>query len=496
MRKKRLTFNIISALMVEAAVIISGFILPRLILKAYGSEVNGLVASVTQFLSVISLLEMGLGVVIPSALFKPLAEHDNDAISRIMVASTRFFRAIAGVFLIYVAVLILVYPYISNSEFGFGYTASLIAVMCISNFTQYYFGISNGLLLDADQHGYIQSWMQFATVLLNTAASAIAIKMGASIQAVKLITAVIFLARPIYLYIYVRHHYDLNWKIGYDRNVLEQKWVGLAQHIANAVLTGTDVIVLTVFSTLSNVSVYNVYYLVINGINTLLQATRKGLMPLLGDLWARKELDKLKDFFQLVVWGQNALSIFVFGCTAMLIGPFVRVYTAGITDVDYQVPLFAVLITVAYMWNSLRVPYHVMILAANHYRQTQKCYIIGAALNLIISVATVMRFGLVGVAVGTLVGMSYQTVWMAWYNSKELAKLPFKEFVKRLAIDVAIFVTAYGLTSHVAMSSVTYLSWFIMAVKCALVWGAVVCAYTLLFYRKNIELLFKLALKH
>lgn len=495
MRKRRLTLNIISALALEAASVVSGFILPRLILQAYGSEVNGLVASVTQFLSAITLLEMGLGVVIPSALFKPLADHDNDAVSKIMVASTRFFRTIAGIFLIYVVALILVYPYISNSGFGFGYTASLIAIMCISNFAQYYFGLSNGLLLTADQRGYIQSWVQLVTLLLNTAASAIAIKMGVGIQAVKLITAAIYLVRPVYLYIYVRRHYDLNWKIGYDRHVLEQKWVGLAQHIANAVLTGTDVVVLTVFSTLSNVSVYNVHFLVINGIDTLLLATRNGVMSLLGDLWAKKESDKLRDFFGLIVWGQNILSVFLFGCTAVLIGPFVRVYTAGITDVDYQVPLFALLITVAYMWRSMRAPYHLMIVAGNHYRQTQKCYIIGAALNLGISVALVVRFGLIGVAIGTLVGMAYQTVWMAWYNSKELVKFPFKEFVKQLAIDIAMFITAYVLTVGIDLSSVTYLAWFIMAVKCALVWGSVVFAYNLLFFRKNIKLLLKLALR-
>lgn len=449
-------------------------------------------ASVTQFLSVISLLEMGLGVVIPSALFKPLAEHDNTAISKIMVASTRFFRMIAGVFLLYVVALILVYPNISNSEFGFWYTASLIAVMCISNFAQYYFGLSNGLLLTADQRGYIQSWVQFVTLLLNTAASASAIKLGADIQTVKLITAAIYLMRPVYLHIYVRHHYDLNWKIGYDRHVLEQKWVGLAQHIANAVLTGTDVIVLTIFSTLSNVSVYNVHYLVISGIDTLLLATRNGVMSLLGDLWAKKESDKLRVFFGFIVWGQNILSVFLFGCTAVLIGPFVHVYTAGITDIDYQVPLFALLITVAYMWRSMRAPYHLMILAGNHYRQTQKCYIIGAALNLGISVALVVRFGLIGVAIGTFVGMSYQTVWMAWYNSKELVKWPFKEFLKQLVIDTAIFITAYALTARMTWSSVTYLSWFIMAVKCALVWGAVICFYNLLFFRRNIKLLLKL----
>ena len=57
MREKRLFYNTISSLVFQVTTIICGFILPRLILNAFGSEVNGLVNSITQFLGVISFLE-------------------------------------------------------------------------------------------------------------------------------------------------------------------------------------------------------------------------------------------------------------------------------------------------------------------------------------------------------------------------------------------------------------------------------------------------------
>ena len=388
-------------------------------------------------------------------------------------------------------VLIVAYPHISTSEFGFWYTATLIAAMGIDCFARYYFGISNELLLTADQHGYVQSLVQTVGVILNITATAVMIRMGASIQMVKLVTSLIFVIRPIFLYYYVRRHYDLDWGAGYDKSALEQKWSGLAQHIANTVLISTDTIVLTVFSTLSNVSVYNVHYIIIKGIDTLLQAMRNGVMALLGDLWTNKEMDKLKELFETVVWGQNTLAVFVFGCTTVLIGPFVRVYTDGITDVDYQVPLFAFLITIAYLLNSMRVPFHIMILAGNHYRQTQRCYIVGAGLNIIISVAAVVRFGLVGVAVGTVVGMAYQTIWMARYCSRELVKWPLRKFFRQVAVDVVSFVPAYLLTFRMTLQSVSYLAWFVLAVKTALVWLAVVGVVNCLLYRRNIMYLVK-----
>ena len=57
-RKKKLYLNTVSALILQIVTFICGFILPKQILLFYGSEVNGLVISISRFLSVISLLEM------------------------------------------------------------------------------------------------------------------------------------------------------------------------------------------------------------------------------------------------------------------------------------------------------------------------------------------------------------------------------------------------------------------------------------------------------
>ena len=75
-RKRRLFYNTISSLIFQLTTIICGFILPRLILTAFGSEVNGLVNSIIQFLGIISFLELGVGAVVQSTLYKPLAEKN------------------------------------------------------------------------------------------------------------------------------------------------------------------------------------------------------------------------------------------------------------------------------------------------------------------------------------------------------------------------------------------------------------------------------------
>ena len=203
MRKTKLLYNTLSSLLYQIITIICGFILPRIILQYYGSEVNGLVNSITQFLQVIAFLDLGVGAVVQTALYKPLADKDCDQISKIYKSASKFFKNIARILIVYMIILIIFYPIVVNKSFDFYYTATLIIAMGISYFAQYYFGVVNRLLLIADQNGYIQYNIQIVTLIINTIACIILIKMNVSIQIVKLTTSIIYLARPLLFKYYV-----------------------------------------------------------------------------------------------------------------------------------------------------------------------------------------------------------------------------------------------------------------------------------------------------
>lgn len=467
--------------------IICGFILPRLILGTFGSDVNGLVNSITQFLSVITLLDLGVGAVVQSSLYKPLADNDSDSISQIYVSATRFFKRLAYIFIVYVIVLMILYPIITKNAFSKSYNITLIAAMCISSFAQYYFGIVNALLLTAHQKGYIQYTANIITLILNTILCAILIKLGGSIQIVKLTTSVVFMVRPLFLYLYVKRHYSINRKISYVDEPIKQKWNGMAQHFASFVLGSTDNIVLTLFSTLSNVSIYSVYNIVIIGVKNALLSMTSGFQSLIGEMLAKKETDKLNRFFAYVEWLLHTGTTLVFGCTGVLLVSFVRVYTNGINDADYIQPLFAILITIANAGHCLRLPYNVLILAAGHYKQTQSNYIIAMFLNIIISIATVSVFGLVGVAIGTLIAMLYQTIWMAWYDSKNIINWPFKKFLKQCGVDALTVIIASVATFKIPLLAVSYKAWFLLAIEVFVIWFIITIALNLIFYRDNLK---------
>ena len=495
MRKKLLAKNTVASLLSQITALVCGFILPRLFLQYFGSEVNGLVNSTTQFLGVISFLELGVGAVVQSSLYQPLATDDKPQISKVMVSADRFFRRLAQILLAYVLILIAVYPLIANQSFGYIYTATLIAAISISSFAQYYFGIVNSLLLNADQRGYIQYNAQTITVVLNTVVCVFMIKLGGSVQLVKLTTSLIYLARPLALRIYVNRRYQIDWKIQYDGEPIQQKWNGVAQHIAAVVLDGTDTIVLTLLSTLSNVSIYSVYFMVIKGVKTLFLSMTNGIQSLLGELWARQELEELRKTFGWTEWCIHTGTTFVFSCTAALIVPFVRVYTAGINDANYIQPAFAILLTLANAMHCLRLPYNILVLAAGHYKQTQKNYIVAATINIVFSVLTVKAWGLIGVAIGTLAAMAYQTVWLALYDSKNFVSWPMKSVIKQFAVDGITAVFIVVISGMLTMHSVTYLSWIMLAIVTALLAVIITAFLNFIVYKEKMMALIHILLK-
>lgn len=495
-RKRKLMLNSASSLIYQAAAIICGFVLPKFFLSCYGSSVNGLISSITQFLGFISLAECGVGAVVQSTLYKPLAENDIVSVSKIVKSSDRFFKRIAYLLLGYTAVLMIVYPFITLDSFDYFFTLILIFVISISTFAQYYLGMTYKLLLAADQLGFIQYTIHTAALVLNTIACIVLMKAGASVQLVKLTTSLIFLVQPVLLSVIAKRKYKLIKNITLTEEPIKQKWNGLAQHIASVVLGSTDTMVLTLLSTLENVSIYSVYHIVVNGVKQIVVSVTNGMQAMLGNMLAKGETEKLNSTFDQIEWILHTIVSFVFSVTAVLIIPFVRIYTKNITDADYIVPAFAYMITLAQAAYCLRLPYNIMVLAAGHYKQTQLSAIIEALINIIVSVVLVFKFGLIGVAIGTFVAMMYRTVYLAYYLSKNILYRKIGNFGKHVITDAitvaALFIIVNAFPDFFALGELNYISWLILAVKTGVTALAVFALINTVFFRSKITRFLKL----
>ena len=76
-RSTQTKLNIVVSLLRQLVSAAVGLILPRMVLECYGSEANGMMQTISQFLSYTMFLEFGTGGVILASFYKPLAEGDS-----------------------------------------------------------------------------------------------------------------------------------------------------------------------------------------------------------------------------------------------------------------------------------------------------------------------------------------------------------------------------------------------------------------------------------
>ncbi len=346
--------------------------------------------------------------------------------------------------------------------------------------------MTNLLLLYADQKAYIPLILNSTSIIATTIVSVVLINCGASIQVVKFVAAIALLIKPMGMALYVNKKYDINKDVELHGEPIKQKWNGMAQHFASFILSHTDVMVLTVFSTFANVSIYNVYYMVVAGLRQIITTSTIGVDALFGNLYAKKD-SKLEKVFSTYEWIVHTIVTLIFSVAALLICSFITIYTRGVDDADYYQPLFGILLVVAYGLYSVRIPYNSMIMSAGHFKQTQSSAIIEAGLNVVMSVIFVNFFGLIGVTFGTLVAMLYRTCYFAYYLSKNILNRNILYFLKHIFVDCLVVLTIVLSTRWLNPEASNYSEWIIIALKYFAVSLVGTVVINIVFYRKEIS---------
>lgn len=491
MRSKKAFLNVLTNLILQVFIFVYGFVLPKIIMSKYGSNVNGLISSVTQFLAYISLLESGVGPVVKSILYDPISKKDNKKIIDILYATEKFFRTIAGIFIIYIIVLTFAYPNIIKTSKSTLYVSSLIIIISISIFSEYFFGMIYTIFLQANQETYVISIIQIGTYILAIIAAIIMAKLNVSVHILKLSISLIFVLRPIAQSLYVKRKFNLDFKKADKNYVIKNKWDGLAQHIAYVVHTNTDITVLSIFSTLSEVSVYSVYMLIVKGIKALITAFSSGLDASFGDMISKKETENLRNKFELYEIIYFMICTVLFACSIVLILPFVKIYTSNINDANYIRPLFGILLVISECLWAIRLPYLTLVYAAGHFKETRNGAWIECLTNIIISVILVRRYGIVGVAIGTIVAMVIRTSEFIYYANKKILKVNvIKSLRKILELAVIIFLTAIFANKMFIFQNTSYVYWFVNAIIVFIFTSLLTFIINMIFYRnKLIEVL-------
>lgn len=494
-RTKNAMLNIVFSLILQVVTFVKGLILPRIIIPAYGSDVNGLISSITQFLTYISLLEAGVGSIFRASLYKPLSKNDMDGVSGIINEQKRFYRKIGGIFIFYVIALCAFYPLIAKTDISKPYIISLILTLSISTFAEYFVSLPYTSLLSADQKIRISYMVSIIYTALNILVSLFWVSLKADIRLIYLSMCVIGLLRPLFYTLYVKKHYKLNKNIKPDKSALNQRWNGMVHHFAYYIHTNTDTAILTVFVGTAMVSVYNVYGAIILGIEKIITSVSTGAAAGLGNLLEtnnKEQINNTVNQFELI---QGGLATVLYTATALLLIPFMKIYTANMTDMNYIQPIFGYVLIFAEAIFCFRCIYSSVSTNANKFKETQHCAILECVLNLVVSLILVIVFkmGIVGVAIGTVIGMFARYISEVVFISKNVIFRPIRKAVKMFVVSLAIVLVSVAICNLILNynSIYTMTMWVLYSVITVLIVGAVSLIFYSIFYRDIIKSLFK-----
>lgn len=494
MRSKKAFYNVISNLILQFFIFAYGFILPKIIMSNYGSNVNGLISSITQFLAYISLLESGVGPVVKSRLYKPIADKNTKEIRNILYATEKFFKKIAFIFIAYILILLLFYPKMISLNNSILYVSSLIIIISVSIFCEYFFGMVYSIFLQANQETYVISVIQIGTYFLAIIIALFMANKEVSVHMLKLGTSLIFVLRPIIQNLYVKKKYNIKLADANKDYVLKDKWDGLAQHIAYVIHSNTDITILSIFSTLSEVSVYSVYMLIVKGVKALISSFSSGLDAAFGDMISKKEIENLRIKFEMYEIVYFIICSILFSCSLVLIVPFVKIYTQNIHDANYIRPTFAILLVISELIWSVRLPYLTLAYANGDFRQTRVGAWVECLSNIIISLILVKRFGIVGVAIGTIIAMVIRTIEFIYHSNRRILKVDSFNSMKKIMLMSFIILMVSLLSNYFNLFSAdNYLNWIIKAIVVFTLTTIITIILNIIAYNEKAIKIFKLA---
>ncbi|MCR8842244.1 polysaccharide transport protein [Paenibacillus sp. SC116] len=466
MRSKLALYNLSASLALQFVTALVGILLPRFIIEAYGSSMNGMIASITQVMRYLSVVEAGLGAACIAALYRPLASNDTYQVSAVLSAARVLYNRTGKLFAIFAIGAVLVYPFLVYAQISIFTAGAMVFIMAGSGLTEYYLIGKYRVLLIADQKSYIISLIQTAGVMLNAVICILLIIYGFDALTMQAAATFIFASRAIFIKRYITRKYkQIDYRASPDMQSLEQRRDVFIHQLNGLVVFGFAPIIITIFCNLKEVSVYSVYSMVFVAVNMFVSAFSSGLMASFGQVLAKGEVSVLRHSFKSFEYVFSGVLTWAYTCTALLLIPFIQVYTSGIQDADYIRPDLAILFIAVGIVSNLRTPHHMLIQAAGHFRETRNPAIIEAVISLAASILFVQWFGAAGVLLGMLCAHLYRTPELIWYTSKTILEQSPTYGLTRSIRNVGLGAGAILLCTYFFTRGVNSLGeWFVWAI--------------------------------
>ena len=439
MKAKRSIYNLIAALTSQGIIMILGFIIPRLTLTNYGSEINGYMTMVSQVYAYIGLLEAGLSTAVVQALYSPVASNDKDEISSIINAAQKYYLKIARYYAAAVLAVSIILPLFINTSLSKIEMSIYFLLFGVSNVINFCFTAEMRPLLLAEGKNYVNSNITLIFHICSQMAKIVLLMWGTNIVILQLVYSVINIAQIGVYYFYFKRAYKwINRKISPNNKAIKQRSAFLGQQISNLIFSCTDVMLLSFFCDLKVASVYAVYMLIFNSISIVMSTITSSTHFILGQEYNsnRERYVKVHRIYESIIL---IVAFSLFTTAALLTIPFIKIYTVSVTDINYVDNLLPIMFCLNGLLATCKGTSLCLINFSFHAKQTMNRTFFEAGLNLIISLVLVSKLGIRGVLIGTGVALLYRLIDTLFYSNHVILKTSVIPTAKLYTVNFLVF---------------------------------------------------------
>lgn len=472
----------------QCIVLVFGLIVPRLVIGTYGSSVNGLTSFVSQILSVFQLLQAGTVGASIYALFKPIANNDYEQINIIVDSSRRFFNKVGAVFFACVFALVPIMIYTQrDSGFQLWEIAATTLIMGVNGGLAFFFNARYDIVLSSYQKRYIlytgniiQKFVYYGFLLTAVLTKQNFVLMYVA-SLVGNISCIIFLR---HFYIKLIKPWEKTLKV--NNFHVPNKGYLFSNQIVQTVINSLPVILVSSFYGLAQNSVYSLNNSIVNIAKTVLFAFMYAVTEPFGNYVQGKTSTEVYKMFDKIQYGMIYAETFIMTCVVCLLNPFIKLYTIGISDINYDIPILVVFLVVDATANVLYRIALVYIDVYGWYKELYSRMIVAGVIGILLMVLSGKFLGFQYIPLASSVYYALITCvcyFITAHHDKILVNI--KQLVARLSVLYGTAISAYIITKNLFKSIKSWSEWIIMAIILAFIIIIELLLLTALFERSK-----------
>ena len=455
---RKLLVNLGMSIVSQAIILFLGFVIPRIIMVSYGSDTNGLTSTITQVFTYMSLLEAGISQATRNNLFKPIKEDNREEISYWMSVSRRYFRKISVLYFCIVSVIAFVFPLVLKTHVGYWIIVFYILFEGLTSVVSFYFINTWVSFLTAKGDMYVVNTLSLLNKVLCYGVKIILALLGLNIALIQVGYFAVSILQVFLYFMYMKKKYNwIDYSLPVKDVVLPDRRSYIIIEIAWTIFSSTDMILLSMFVSTEMSSVYAVYNLPFVALNSLLNAVYCALSYNLGITYHEnmQKYIKVHDMFNSLFVGGMTILMSV---TYVLLIPFIKLYTQGITDVNYIYPILPLLFCLVQLLSWSRFVSGNLFGVAGKIRSVVIVSVVEAVTNLTLSIILIQRYGIVGVLVATVVALPLKVIYCNYVADKEILKRSQIRTLSILGINGGIFAAVVFVNPLLNLQITSYLS--------------------------------------